>query len=258
MFKSTLPSLAVLFLCLALQACATTSSNKKNSDDNNSVITETTQATPAVVNPDPFEKVNRRIFEFNQDFDDKILVPFARGYRKVLPKPVRIAVYNFFITVAEPRNIINSLLQGKIHNAVDAFSRLFVNVTLGMGGLVDIASKTGLERRIEDIGQTLAVWGYGFGPYIQIPILGPSSGRDIFGLYSYFSYEDPLGYLDDSTARFSLLVLDMVDTRSRYLRASTVFDLAAVDPYLFERESYFQTRIDMIYDGLPPIDSYDK
>lgn len=256
MINTALPKLALILLCIALQACTTTSSNRIDSDLNNSDTTEGTQTPVAVINPDPFEKVNRRIFEFNQDFDDKILVPFARGYRKVLPKPVRIAVYNFFITVAEPRNIINSLLQGKVHNAVDAFSRLFVNVTLGMGGLVDIASKTGLERRIEDIGQTLAVWGYGFGPYIQIPILGPSSGRDIFGLYSYFSYEDPLGYLDDNTARFSLLILDMVDTRSRYLRASTVFDLAAVDPYLFERESYFQTRIDMIYDGLPPIDSY--
>ena len=255
MLNLALKQIFVLLICISTNACTTTSTMSFTPVEDEA---ENKQPVSTFINPDPFESVNRRIFAFNKDFDDKILVPFARGYRKVLPKPVRIAVYNFFNNTAEARNIINSLLQGKIHNAVDAFSRLFVNATLGMGGLVDIATQTGLERRVEDIGQTLAVWGYGFGPYIQIPILGPSSGRDIFGLYSYFSYTDPLGYLDDRGARFSLLVLDMVDTRSRYLRASTVFDLAAVDPYLFERESYFQTRLDMIYDGLPPIENYDN
>ena len=131
---------------------------------------------------------------------------------------------------------------------------MFVNTFFGLGGFVDIATQTGLERHVEDIGQTLAVWGAGFGPYIVIPILGPSSGRDLFGLYSYFFYTDPLGYIDDSTARFSMLVLDMVDTRSRYLRASSVFGFASVDPYLFARETYFQQRLDMIYDGSPPMD----
>ena len=194
--------------------------------------------------------------KFNEEFDDKILIPFAKGYRKYLPRPVRIGIYNFFSNTAEARNITNSLLQGKLHNAVDSFTRLFVNSTLGFGGLIDIATMSGLERHIEDIGQTLAVWGAGFGPYIVIPILGPSSGRDSLGLISYFTYEDPLGYIKDSTARFSLLVVDLVDTRSRYLRASTVFDFAAVDPYLFARESYFQQRLDFIYDGLPPVEDY--
>jgi len=239
----------LVVMIITLSACASNStkdisSSGQNTDYNSSV------------NPDPYEKINRKIFKFNEDFDDKILIPFAKGYRKYLPRPVRIAIYNFFSNTAEARNMTNSLLQGKLHRAVDSFTRLFVNSTLGIGGLIDIATMSGLERHIEDIGQTLAVWGAGFGPYIVIPILGPSSGRDSLGLISYFTYEDPLGYIKDSTARFSLLVVDLVDTRSRYLRASTVFDFAAVDPYLFARESYFQQRLDFIYDGLPPIEDY--
>ena len=242
----------LLFVILiTLSACASTAQKGIDSTDQNFV------SVSPVVNPDPFEKVNRKIFKFNQDFDDSILIPFAKGYRKHIPKPVRIAIYNFFSNTAEARNLINSLLQGKLHNAVDTFSRLFINSTLGLFGFIDIATQSGLERHVEDIGQTLAVWGAGFGPYIVIPILGPSSGRDALGLISYFTYEDPLGYLDDSGARFALLTLDLVDTRSRYLRATSVFGFAAVDPYLFARESYFQQRLDFIYDGLPPIEDYE-
>ena len=243
-----------LFLVAAfiiLSACTTTS--KK--DDN---LSHQPTVTDEALNVDPFENVNRKIFAFNEKFDDVILIPFARGYRKVLPKPVRIAIYNFFSNTAEGRNMINSLLQGKLHNAVDSFSRLFINSTLGLFGLIDIATNAGLERHVEDIGQTLAVWGFGFGPYIVIPIIGSSSGRDMFGLYSYFTYTDPLGYLDDRTSRFTLLVLDMVDTRSRYLRASSVFGFASLDPYQFARESYFQQRLDFIYDGFPPIETYEQ
>ena len=250
--KNLLYKIALLVLIpIFMAGCATTTKNNLGNIEQN-------QAYVDAVNPDPFEKVNRTIYKFNQDFDKAILIPFAKGYRKYLPRPIRLAIYNFFSNTAEGRNFVNSLFQGKIHNAVDSFSRLFVNTTLGLGGLIDIATLSGLERHVEDIGQTLAVWGFGFGPYIVIPIIGPSSGRDIFGLYSYFNYTDPLGYLDDRTARFSILVLDMVDTRSRYLRASSVFGFASVDPYLFERESYFQQRLDFIYDGLPPVDEYDQ
>jgi phospholipid-binding lipoprotein MlaA len=245
--KRLLIFLGILFL----NGCATTGSNMEKPAE------AAMNAEP--VNIDPFEKMNRAVYAFNQDFDNKILIPLARNYREHVPNPVRQAIYNFFINIAEFRNTVNSLLQGKLHNAADSMSRMLVNSTVGLGGFIDIATMVGLERRIEDIGQTLAVWGYGPGPYIVIPILGPSSGRDIFGLYSYFNYTDPLGrYLDDSTVRFSLLALDMVDTRSRYLRATNVFGFASLDPYIFERESYFQTRRDMIYDGRPPIDDYNQ
>ncbi len=240
----------LLVISFTMLACASTAQKDKS-------LSDQSQLSNNIVNPDPFETINRKIYKFNEDFDEAILIPFAKGYRKHLPRPLRLAIYNFFSNTAEARNLINSLFQGKLHNAVDTFSRIFINTTLGLGGLIDIATQSGLERHVEDIGQTLAVWGFGFGPYIVIPIIGPSSGRDLFGLYSYFNYTDPLGYLDDSTARFSILVLDMVDTRSRYLRASSVFGFASVDPYLFARESYFQQRIDFIYDGLPPVEIYD-
>jgi len=235
---------------IALNACTTTSNKQTEMPITADVPVDAEES-------DPFEKVNRKIFAFNEKFDDVILIPFSKGYRKVLPRPVRIAIYNFFSNTAEGRNMLNSLLQGKLNNAVDSFSRLYINSTLGLLGLIDIATLSGLDRHVEDIGQTLAVWGFGFGPYVVIPIIGSSSGRDLFGLYSYFSYTDPLGYLDDTTARFSLLALDMVDTRSRYLRASSVFSFASLDAYQFSRESYFQQRLDFIYDGVPPIENYD-
>ena len=161
----------LLVISFTMLACASTTQKDKSLSDQSQLSNNT-------VNPDPYEKINRKIYKFNEDFDNAILIPFAKGYRKHLPRPLRLAIYNFFSNTAEARNFINSLLQGKLHNAVDTFSRVFINTTLGLGGLIDIATQSGLERHVEDIGQTLAVWGFGFGPYVVIPIIGPSSGRD--------------------------------------------------------------------------------
>ena len=242
--------LLLIVVILFLGGCATTTGAGLSTSES-----ATDAGTP---NIDPFERVNRQVYAFNQDFDNKILIPIAKNYREHVPNPVRTAIYNFFNNVTEPRNFINSLLQGKLHNAADSLSRLLVNTTVGLGGFIDIATMSGLERRIEDIGQTLAVWGFGPGPYIVLPILGPSSGRDVFGVYTYFNYTDPRGYISDRAARFSMFAVDLVDTRSRFLRATSVFGFASLDPYLFERESYFQTRNDLIYDGRPPIDEYGQ
>ncbi|HDH15545.1 MAG TPA: VacJ family lipoprotein [Gammaproteobacteria bacterium] len=247
--KKLVGRLILVMAFIALNACATTSNKETEMPVQPAASAETLKT-------DPFENTNRKIFAFNEKFDENILTPLSRGYR-VLPRPIRIAIFNFFSNTAEGRNLINSLLQGKLKNSVDSFSRLFINSTLGLFGLIDIATLTGLKRHVEDVGQTLAVWGFGFGPYVVIPIIGSSSGRDIFGLYSYFFYTDPLGYMTDTATRFSLLVLDMVDTRSRYLRASSVFSFASLDPYQFARESYFQQRLDFIYDGRPPIENYE-
>jgi len=207
---------------------------------------------------DPWEKFNRAIFVFNTDLDNKILIPLARSYQRHVPRTARTAIYNFFSNIAEGRNIIQSLLQGKINNAVDCTARLLVNSTVGLFGFVDIASQSGLPKHNEDLGQTLAVWGFGHGPYLVLPVLGPSSGRDVFGLASYFFYTDPTGYVTDSTSRAMLLVMDLVDTRSRLIGASDVFQQAAlVDPYAFQRESYFQLRNNLVYDGQPPRPQYD-
>lgn len=248
--KRIISQLALLMAIFALTACATTPTKQ-------GTIPAPISDAESSVNADPYEQVNRKIFAFNEKFDDVILIPFSKGYQKTLPQPVRIAIYNFFSNTAEARNMLHSLLQGKVHNGVDSLTRLFINSTFGLLGLIDIATLSGLERHVEDVGQTLAVWGFDFGPYIVIPVLGSSSGRDLLGIVSYIYYTDPLGYLDDRTARFSLLVLDLVDTRSRYLRASSVFSFASLDPYQFARESYFQQRLDFIYDGLPPVENYE-
>lgn len=209
-------------------------------------------------NDDPWEGFNRAIYAFNTDLDNKILVPVAKGYQRHVPMPVRTAVYNFFANVAEGRNILHNLLQGKINNAIDCTARLLVNSTVGLFGFVDIASQSGLPKHREDLGQTLAVWGFGHGPYLVLPILGPSSTRDMWGLASYFLYTDPTGYMTDTGSRISLLLVDLVDTRARLIGASDVFNQAAlVDPYIFQRESYYQLRNNLVYDGRPPRPQYD-
>ena len=207
---------------------------------------------------DPFETFNRGIFAFNDDLDRKILIPLAKNYREHVPSPARTAIFNFFANVAEGRNIIHNLLQGKFNNALECTARLLVNSTFGIFGLNDLASQSGLPKHKEDLGQTLAVWGLDHGFYLVLPVLGPSSGRDVWGLTSYFLYTDPTGYLSDTGARVSLLLVDLVDTRSRLLTASAVMDeAAAIDPYLFQREAYFQLRENMVYDGRPPRQQYD-
>ena len=208
--------------------------------------------------PDPFEPFNRAMFRFNDDLDKKILIPIANSYQRYIPTTARIGIFNFFSNVAEGRNILQNLLQGKFNNALECTARLMVNSSVGLFGFVDVASQSGLPKYKEDLGQTLAVWGFDHGPYIVLPVLGPSSGRDVWGTASYFFYTDPTGYLTDTGSRIALLLVDLVDTRSRLINASTVFDQAAlIDPYIFQRESYFQLRKNLVYDGNPPRKQYD-
>lgn len=209
-------------------------------------------------NIDPFEPFNRGVFAFNTDLDNKILIPIAKSYQEHVPTPARVAIFNFFSNVAEGRNILQNLLQGKFNNALECTARLLVNSTVGLFGFVDIASQSGLPKHKEDLGQTLAVWGVYNGPYLVIPVLGPSSARDMWGIASYFFYTDPTGHLTDTGSRVALLLVDLVDTRSRLLRASSVFDQAAIiDPYIFQRESYLQLRNNLNYDGNPPRKQYE-
>jgi phospholipid-binding lipoprotein MlaA len=241
---------ALVSSLLLLTGC--TSSGARHQQDN------FVEQTPEQNNTDPFEPFNRGVFAFNTDLDNKILIPIANGYQDHVPNPARIAIFNFFSNVAEGRNILQNLLQGKFNNALECTARLLVNSTVGMFGFVDIASLSGLPKHKEDLGQTLAVWGVYNGPYLVLPILGPSSARDVWGLTSYFFYTDPTGYLSDTGSRVALLLVDLVDTRSRLLRASSVFDQAAViDPYIFQRESYLQLRENLIYDGRPPRRQYE-
>jgi len=239
------PLKTVLILVLAglLASCSTTATRAQNGDEG--------------LIADPLEGFNRGVYAFNTDFDNKIMIPLARNYRDKVPNPVRRAIYNFFVNMSEPRSVLHNLLQGKFQYAADSLARFIVNSSIGLIGLIDVATESGLQRRPEDLGQTLAVWGFGHGAYLILPILGPSSLRDVWGVATYFVYEDPLGYLRDTTARVGLLLLDTVDTRSRLLHATNIFDQAAVDPYLFMRDSYVQSRRNLVYDGRPPRRRYD-
>ncbi len=202
---------------------------------------------------DPWEGFNRTIYRFNDEVDRLVIKPLAKGYRRVTPRPVRRSVGNFFRNLLEPTTIVNDLLQGKPLQAISDSGRFLLNSTLGIVGLFDVAAKVGVERNQEDFGQTFAVWGVPSGPYVVLPFLGPSNVRDAFGLLPYYYFTDPRLALDDRQARVALVAIDVIDFRSQLLGATRLLDMQ-LDPYLFSRESYRQKRLDLIYDGEPPLD----
>jgi phospholipid-binding lipoprotein MlaA len=211
-------------------------------------------ATTTATNPaDPFEPFNRGVYQFNETLDRFVVKPVAQGYQFILPQPVRMSVSNFFSNMNDVTVLINNVLQGKFLKAVDDFGRIAINTTIGVLGLFDIASEAGLRKNNEDFGQTLGVWGMPQGPFIMLPVFGPSTGRDAVGLVGDF-YTDPLRSTDPVHLRNQARGLRMVDTRAQLLDASKVLDAAALDPYEFLRDAYLQRRRNLIYDGRPPLD----
>lgn len=206
--------------------------------------------TPPSDPQDPFETVNRGVYQFNDALDRYALRPVAKGYNTVTPVTAQKGVTNFFNNVSYPTTFINSYLQAKFHNGTSDVARFIVNSTLGIGGLFDVATGLGLERHKEDFGQTLGYWGVGQGVYLMLPLLGPSTGRDIIGQVAD-RFTDPLTYVDNLAVNFSLQALNLVN-----LRAGLVgFDQSvrnAFDPYLFVRGAYLESRLNSVYDGNPP------
>jgi phospholipid-binding lipoprotein MlaA len=198
---------------------------------------------------DPLEGVNRAVYRFNTEFDRYVAKPVAQGYDTVAPTPVKTGVSNFFANAYEPVVIVNEFLQGKFHHGMQGIARFAVNTLVGLGGVVDVASnmEDPLPRRKEDFGQTLAVWGVGEGPYLVLPLLGPSNLRDAVGLVPDW-YAQPVNHIEDDGARWGLTVLDAVDARYRLLSAGAVVDEAALDPYAFVRSAYRQNRARLIED----------
>jgi len=207
-------------------------------------------------NPDPWESFNRGVFRFNMAVDKAVLRPVARGYVRVTPEPVRQGVSNFFDNLRMPIVVVNSLLQGKVRESGSGTGRFLVNTTVGLLGVFDVATKMGLERHEEDLGQTLAVWGIQDGPYLVLPLLGPSTVRDGVGLVGDF-FLDPVYYVDDREVRYWARGIRILDTRANLLHLDRMID-TAFDPYLFVRDAYLQRRQFLIYDGdPPPVDYYD-
>ncbi len=200
---------------------------------------------------DPLEPFNRAMYSLNDMLDRAFFKPLAQGYQLIVPTPVDKGVTNFFNNLEDVTTAVNNLLQLKVGRAANDLGRVVVNSTLGIGGLFDVASNMDLPRHDEDFGQTLGTWGVASGPYLVLPIIGSTSGRDAVGVVVDW-FTDPVTYVQDDTVRWSLRGLDFVDTRADLLSASRVVDQAALDPYAFVRDAYLQRRLNAVYDGNPP------
>lgn len=203
---------------------------------------------------DPLEGLNRGIYKFNDTVDKAAIKPIAGAYKAVLPSPLRSGVNNFFGNLGNVVTVINDLLQFKFSQAMDDAGRFAINSTFGIAGIIDVASMDGIEKHNEDFGQTLGRWGLGDGPYLVLPFLGPSSVRDTAGLAVDTLFFDPIYYIDDTSARNGLLLAKFIDKRAQYLPGSDLLDEAALDPYIFTRDAYFQRRHNMLHDGNIPAD----
>jgi phospholipid-binding lipoprotein MlaA len=206
---------------------------------------------------DPWEPVNRATYEFNETVDRTIVKPVAIGYKFVVPGPIRVWVFNFFSNLNDVVVLANDLLQFKLLQARDDGARLFINSTLGLLGINDIASSVGLEKHNEDMGQTFGYWGFGPGPYFVIPLVGPSTVRDTVGLTGD-AFITPLLYSDDISTRNALLIMRVVSGRAELLDAEKIIEEAAIDPYAFIRDAYLQRRLNLIHDGKPPREYEDE
>lgn len=190
---------------------------------------------------DPLEPFNRSVFRFNEGVDRAVLRPVATAYRDTLPLLVRTGVSNFFGNLGDVWSLANNVMQLKLQNSAETFMRLNVNTIFGLGGLLDIASEAGIERHREDFGQTLGRWGVPTGPYVVLPLLGPSTVRDTAAL-PVDHYGDVLSVVHDVGARNSLYALRVVDERATFLRAGQMLDEIALDKYSFTRDAFMQHR----------------
>ena len=201
---------------------------------------------------DPWEKFNRSMYAFNDKLDKNVARPVAGAYNRAMPAPARNGLHNVVSNLGEPVTVVNDLLQGKLKQTLQDTGRFLLNSTLGLLGWFDVAKHVGLENHDEDLGQTLAVWGIPSGPYLVLPVLGPSTVRDTGGMTGDV-YLDPVKqdmqprYRNDTTLIYGL------DTRARLMQANDTID-SAFDPYAFVRDAYLQNRRFKIYDGNPPQD----
>jgi phospholipid-binding lipoprotein MlaA len=189
------------------------------------------------LNPqDPWEAANRKVFAFNDKLDRKVVKPVARGYETVVPQPVREVVTNFFGNLGDAWSAVNWLLQGELQRSVGQGARFAWNTTLGLAGLFDVGTSFGLERRSQDFGQTLSAWGVGMGPYVVLPLLGPSSVRDVAALPANRLVGSNL-FINDTGGQVAAAALEVVN-----LRAEKIVDGIALDKYTFFRDAYLQRR----------------
>ncbi len=194
---------------------------------------------------DPWEATNMRIFAFNKFVDGWLLRPVAIVYNNGVPTIVRQGIGNFFSNIDDVNVLANNVLQLKLQDAASDSGRLLINTTVGIGGVIDVASSVGLGKNEEDFGQTFGRWGIGAGPYVVLPFFGPSSLRDSFGMVLDTMF-NPIQYYHDESTRHSLTALKLLDNRASVLAME---NLISGDEYLFLREAYLQQREYLVSDG---------
>jgi len=209
--------------------------------------------TGAVYGPraDPLESMNRAVFGFNEALDTALIRPVATAYTNVVPEPVRFIVSNVLSNIADVWTAANQLLQGKPREAASDLARFAINTTAGFAGFADLASELGLEKHREDFGQTLGRWGVASGPYLVLPILGPSSARDAPG-FAADVVADPLRRVASTGQLNNTWAARFIDTRVSLLKGEKVVEGAALDKYAFIRDAYLQRRRSLVWDGDPP------
>ena len=213
---------------------------------------------------DPLEDVNRSIFWFNDTLDVNVLEPVAKGYKEYVPSFMRTGINNFFLNLRYPSYLVSDLIQGKITQAGEHTGRFLINSTIGMAGLIDVAKDLGLPDHEEDFGTALAYHGVPAGPYLMLPLLGPSNVRDGVGRI-VDGFLDPIGWvgysnLSSSTKLIiaaSALGVRTIHTRAGLIQAIETGKESSVDYYLFVQSAYYQYREGLVYDGMPP-DEFDE
>ena len=266
MKSSCLTPILLLSFAVLAAGCATTpkeneiatlSNRDTKSAESNQEITPPDEDPCSI---DPYEKFNRQFYKVTDTVDQNVLAPVANSYIDNIPDPVRTSVGNFYDNLAYPGVALNGFLQGKVKQGMGDSLRFVVNTTVGVAGLFDAATPLGLPEHNEDFGQTLGVWGVDNTSYMYLPFLGPSSNRDIIGLpvdaasnvlfYAGFIFAAPI--------TIPLGILAIVDKRARHAEEIRIRDQAALDPYLFTREAYWQHRENLVFDGKPPVENYDN
>ena len=206
---------------------------------------------------DPFEGMNRSIYSFNEAIDQSIMDNLSRFYQAITPTFIDQGITNFFSNINEIVVIINDILQFKFAQAFSDIGRLVVNSTLGIGGFFDVASDNGIPKHNEDFGQTLATWGFGAGPYLVIPMLGPSTVRDATGYVAATTLVSPLSYINNTAQYAGVLALNYVDFKADLLTAESLIAEAALDEYEFTKNAYFNYRDNLINDREDGIEDYE-
>ncbi len=236
-----LAGLALLALTVGLGGCAT--------------VPPPSDGPGLLTRKDPFERFNRHMFAFNEGVDVVVVRPAAQIYQGVVPALVRTGVDNFFGNLGDAWTTVNLFLQAKPVQGLNMGLRTVVNTVFGIGGVLDIADEAGLERTsIEDLGQTLGRWGVKSGPYLVLPLLGPSTLRDTAGLALDVADSGPALVFKEPRDRYGATAVQLLNTRVKLLNAGRVLDDIALDKYVLLRDAYLARRRSLIYDGEPPED----